>query len=52
MTVVAEGVETADVHQALAEAWCDTIQGYHTGRPMSADALEDWIVVRSVAAAT
>jgi diguanylate cyclase (GGDEF)-like protein/PAS domain S-box-containing protein len=52
MTVVAEGVETADVHQALAEAWCDTIQGYHTGRPMSADALEDWIAERRVATAT
>ena len=40
MTVVAEGVETAAIHAALVEARCNTIQGYHTGRPMSAEALE------------
>jgi diguanylate cyclase (GGDEF)-like protein/PAS domain S-box-containing protein len=43
MTVVAEGVETAAIHAALVEARCDTVQGYHTGRPMPADALERWI---------
>jgi diguanylate cyclase (GGDEF)-like protein/PAS domain S-box-containing protein len=47
MTVVAEGVESADVHTALAEAWCDGIQGYHTGRPMAPEALERWIKARS-----
>jgi diguanylate cyclase (GGDEF)-like protein/PAS domain S-box-containing protein len=50
MTVVAEGVESADVHAALAEAWCDAIQGYHTGRPMSAPTLEAWLTERSVSA--
>jgi diguanylate cyclase (GGDEF)-like protein/PAS domain S-box-containing protein len=47
MSVVAEGVETAAVHAALAEAWCDGIQGYHTGRPMSPDALEAWLAART-----
>jgi diguanylate cyclase (GGDEF)-like protein len=47
MMVVAEGVESADVHAALAEAWCDGIQGYHTGRPMAPEALERWIKARS-----
>jgi diguanylate cyclase (GGDEF)-like protein/PAS domain S-box-containing protein len=46
MTVVAEGVESADIQAALAEAWCDTIQGFHTGRPMPAGALEQWIATR------
>jgi diguanylate cyclase (GGDEF)-like protein/PAS domain S-box-containing protein len=43
MTVVAEGVESAAVHAALVEARCNTVQGYHTGRTMPADALERWI---------
>ncbi len=47
MTVVAEGVETASVHAALAEAWCDGIQGYHTGRPMAPAALEGWLAPRT-----
>ena len=50
MTVVAEGVETAAVHAALAEAWCDGIQGYHTGRPMPPDALEAWLAARAALA--
>ena len=49
MTVVAEGVETAAVHAALAEAWCDAIQGYHTGRPMAPGALEGWLAARRTA---
>jgi diguanylate cyclase (GGDEF)-like protein/PAS domain S-box-containing protein len=43
MTVVAEGVESAAIHAALVEARCNTVQGFHTGRPMPADALERWI---------
>jgi diguanylate cyclase (GGDEF)-like protein/PAS domain S-box-containing protein len=46
MTVVAEGVECTEVHDALAEAWCDAIQGFLTGRPMSADRLEAWMTER------
>ena len=47
MSVVAEGVESAEIHAALAEAWCDVIQGYHTGRPMAPAALEDWLQVQA-----
>ena len=47
MTVVAEGVETAEIQAALAEAWCDAIQGFHTGRPMAPEALEAWLGARS-----
>jgi diguanylate cyclase (GGDEF)-like protein/PAS domain S-box-containing protein len=49
MTVVAEGVETAAVLAALAEAACDTIQGFHVGRPMPAPALEQWLTGRHAA---
>ncbi|HWH85113.1 MAG TPA: EAL domain-containing protein [Burkholderiaceae bacterium] len=50
MTVVAEGVETAPVQAALAQAWCDAIQGYHTGRPMAPAALEAWLAACPVSA--
>jgi diguanylate cyclase (GGDEF)-like protein len=36
MSVVAEGVETADQQQALIAAGCGALQGYHFGKPMSA----------------
>ncbi|MDP3633801.1 EAL domain-containing protein, partial [Phenylobacterium sp.] len=34
MSVVAEGVETADVQAALALMGCDAIQGYLISRPV------------------
>jgi diguanylate cyclase (GGDEF)-like protein len=34
LQVVAEGVETAEIMQALAELRCDTAQGYHISRPL------------------
>lgn len=37
--VVAEGIEDADCLSALVEMGCDTGQGYHIGRPMSASNL-------------
>jgi EAL domain-containing protein (putative c-di-GMP-specific phosphodiesterase class I) len=40
MTVVAEGVETAEQHQRLASLGCDSCQGYYFARPMSADDLD------------
>ena len=43
MTVVAEGVETAEQHAALAEIGLDAVQGFHCARPMSADALMTWL---------
>ncbi|MES2098390.1 MAG: EAL domain-containing protein [Pseudomonadota bacterium] len=51
MQVVAEGVETAPIQALLADAGCDTIQGYHTGRPMPPESLEAWLAVRATPAA-
>lgn len=39
LTVVAEGVETPEEYRHLSARGCDQIQGYYTGRPMTADAL-------------
>ena len=36
LTVVAEGVETAEQLEVLRRMRCDTVQGYHLGRPMPA----------------
>ncbi|HUG46088.1 MAG TPA: EAL domain-containing protein [Sphingomicrobium sp.] len=37
--IVAEGVETREALEILAEMECDIVQGYITGRPMSLDSL-------------
>lgn len=37
---VAEGVETEEQFAYLRELSCDMIQGYYTGRPMPAEAVE------------
>jgi diguanylate cyclase (GGDEF)-like protein len=42
MRTVAEGIETAEVGQALADLGCDRGQGYHYARPMSPDAAFDF----------
>jgi len=39
LTVIAEGVETAEQRDALAAMNCDAFQGYYFGRPAPADAL-------------
>ena len=39
LAVCAEGVETPEALQFLADAGCDFAQGYHIGRPMTADAI-------------
>ena len=40
LRVVGEGVEDAECMEALAALGCDTVQGYHIGKPMpSADFL-------------
>jgi len=40
MTVVAEGVESAEQHQRLSILGCDACQGYFFARPVSADDLD------------
>ena len=37
--VVAEGVETEEHYQLLVQLGCDVIQGYHVGRPVTAETL-------------
>jgi EAL domain-containing protein (putative c-di-GMP-specific phosphodiesterase class I)/CHASE2 domain-containing sensor protein len=39
-TIVAEGVETLEVLELLAEMECDVAQGFITGRPMSLESLK------------
>ncbi|SDT32519.1 putative bifunctional diguanylate cyclase/phosphodiesterase [Pseudomonas prosekii] len=46
MTVIAEGVETADVLDALGDYHCDMAQGFHVCRPVSAEAFTQWYVQR------
>jgi len=43
LKVVAEGVETAEMWQALAQLECDVAQGYFLARPMPAADLERWL---------
>jgi diguanylate cyclase (GGDEF)-like protein len=42
--VVAEGIETPDVCERLAEMGCDTGQGYLISRPASAEELTPWLM--------
>jgi EAL domain-containing protein (putative c-di-GMP-specific phosphodiesterase class I)/GGDEF domain-containing protein len=41
--VVAEGVESAAVLDLLARLGCEEAQGFLIGRPMGADALDEWL---------
>ncbi|HTY04400.1 MAG TPA: bifunctional diguanylate cyclase/phosphodiesterase [Rhodocyclaceae bacterium] len=47
MTVVAEGVETREQHEALLDAGVDAVQGFFHARPMDAEALVDWLRKRT-----
>ena len=44
LTVVAEGVENAQVWDLLRELSCDEAQGYHMARPMPAADFERWSI--------
>lgn len=43
ISVVAEGVETAEQMQRLREAGVDAVQGFHIARPMPEARLLDWL---------
>ncbi|MGE5287366.1 MAG: putative bifunctional diguanylate cyclase/phosphodiesterase [Micromonosporaceae bacterium] len=45
---VAEGVETAEVAQALREMGCDAAQGWHVSGPLDADNATAWLTSRSL----
>jgi len=47
MRVVAEGVESAEVWDALAVLSCDEAQGFFLGRAMPAPALAGWLARRA-----
>ncbi len=46
--VVAEGVETQSVLDALRVAGCDFAQGYHIARPMPAGQLGEWLLAHEL----
>jgi diguanylate cyclase (GGDEF)-like protein len=47
LTVVAEGVENAELLDALAALRCDQVQGLHIGRAMPAAELTSWLAGRA-----
>ena len=51
LEVVAEGVETQEVWDRLAELGCTIAQGYFLSRPVPPDDLRAWMLSRSAAAA-
>lgn len=47
MSVVAEGVETVTVWNALQNLKCDCCQGYYTGKPMPATEFEKRFIIKN-----
>ncbi|MDH5545375.1 MAG: EAL domain-containing protein [Gammaproteobacteria bacterium] len=43
LIAVAEGVENQEILEMLRGLGCDIIQGYHMGKPMSEQALDEWL---------
>jgi EAL domain-containing protein (putative c-di-GMP-specific phosphodiesterase class I) len=43
LRLVAEGVEDAEIAEALAGLGIDVLQGYHIGRPMPSAQIADWV---------
>jgi diguanylate cyclase (GGDEF)-like protein len=43
LRVVAEGIETREVWERLAELGCDTAQGYLLSRPLAPEAFTQWL---------
>lgn len=44
LSVVAEGVETVEVFDRLADFGCDLAQGFGISRPLPGDAFEKWLI--------
>jgi len=44
LKVVAEGVESQEIFEALANENCDLAQGYHISRPVAAADISSWLV--------
>ena len=42
LSIVAEGVEDSQTLDTLASFHCDTAQGYHLSRPLTAEAFDTW----------
>lgn len=42
LDVVAEGVETAEIHNLLLEMGCDFVQGWYISRPLAAEQMVEW----------
>jgi diguanylate cyclase (GGDEF)-like protein/PAS domain S-box-containing protein len=46
LRVIAEGVETAEIYDALVELGCDSAQGHHLSPPVPAHELTAWLADR------
>jgi diguanylate cyclase len=49
LTVIAEGVETEETWEQLAQFGCDGAQGYYISKPVPPDQLEAWLADRECA---
>ena len=49
LSVIAEGIETAEHALMLAELGCPLAQGYHFGRPGAAGAIDDLLLSHELA---
>jgi diguanylate cyclase (GGDEF)-like protein len=50
LEVVAEGVESAEIYDDLAQLRCDVAQGFFLSRPIPAEALRAWMAAQRVEA--
>jgi len=50
LRMVAEGVESGPVYDALVGYGCDQAQGYYVSRPVPAAELDEWLIERRAAA--